>query len=196
MIAENDVDPGGSIVNSSTLCAATAAVMALLIAACAPISSGECARKSAYDIGYSAAMDNADREGRYTRVSKICMKQERAVERQEYLDGFAAGTADFCQPGKGYSWGRRGLGYNGICANPEFDVAYQDGLREFKAEKRGDQIRARLAAIRDRLSVIADVLANGSDLDDTSRRNLVAEEGRLLMERRDLLEEKRLLIPR
>ncbi len=171
-------------------------VMVLSVPAFAPISNDECARESAYEIGYSAAMDNADREGRYARVSKICMKQERAIERREYLEGFTAGSADFCQPGEGYSWGRRGLGYNGICANPEFDVAYQSGLQEYQKEKRSDEIRVRLSVIRDRLTSIADALSNGRKIDDKSRSNLIAEERRLFIERHDLLEEQRLLSPR
>lgn len=151
-------------------------------------------QESAYDIGYDAALENADRDGRFERVSKICIKQDRVVDRAQYLEGFAAGTAAFCEVGNGFGWGRRGRAYNGICQDAEFDMAYDAGLRAYKVEKRMEEIRSRLEYIRGRLSSITDILRN-EPLTDERRRALIAEEDRLIIERSDLLTEQQSLAP-
>lgn len=164
------------------------------IGGCAPISREACVQESAYDIGYAAALDNANRDGRFERVSKICIKQDRVVDQAQYLEGFAAGTAAFCQPGNGFGWGRRGRAYNGICQDAEFDMAYDAGLRAYKVEKRMEEIRSRLEYIRGRLSSITDILRN-EPLTDERRRALIAEEDRFIIERSDLLTEQQSLKP-
>jgi hypothetical protein len=165
----------------------------MALAACAPISREGCIAESAHDIGYAAAMDNADRAGRFQRVSKICAKQSRVVDLAEYDKGFDAGTATFCAIDNGYRWGRNGRSYKGVCASTEFRVAYENGLQIYNVEKRQEQIRTRLSEIRDRLSSIADSLKNDNALSEKRRRALVAEEDRLLIERKDLLSEQRSL---
>lgn len=164
------------------------------LVACAPISRESCASDSAYDIGFAAAMDNAEPGSRYQRISTICAKQRRAIDVAEYDRGFEGGTANFCSnPDNGYRWGRQGRSYNGVCANAEFSVAHEDGLRLHKTEKRQAEIRLRLDRIRDRLVWIADILKNDKSLSEDRRRTLVTEEDRLLIERSDLLAEQRSL---
>jgi Protein of unknown function (DUF2799) len=112
------------------------------LASCAPISRESCINDSAYDIGFAAAMDNAEPGSRYQRISKICAKQSRAVDVAEYDRGFTAGTERFCSnPDNGYRWGRQGRSYNGVCVNAEFNVAHENGLRLQKTEKRQAEIR-------------------------------------------------------
>ncbi len=161
--------------------------------ACAPISRDGCIKDSAYDIGYAAAMDNADRAKRLRDVSKICGKQGREIDAAEYATGFDAGTKIFCIPDNGYSWGLKGRGYNGICANAEFGAAYEDGQRIYRIEQRRIAIRNRLEEIRNRLASIARTLEEDTTLSEERRRALRRQEDELLLERRDLLAEQRSL---
>ena len=167
------------------------------LAACAPISRESCINDSAYDIGFAAAMENAEPDDRYQRISKICAKQSRTVDVVEYDRGFEVGTANFCSsPDNGYRWGRQGRNYNGVCASAEFSLAYENGLRLHKVEKREAEIKLRLDRIRDRLVSISDMLKNDKSLSEDKRRALAAEEDSLLLERSDLLAEQRSLATR
>jgi Protein of unknown function (DUF2799) len=174
-------------------------VLALLcgcvLAGCAPISRDSCINDSAYDIGYAAAMDNADREDRLRDVSKICAKQGRKIDMAEYAEGFEAGIKIFCAPDNGYRWGLRGRSYNGICRDPAFGAFYEDGRRVFKIEQRRVAIRDRLSGIRDRLSGIAKQFDEDKSLSEEHKRQLRREEDKLLLERQDLLAEQRGLGP-
>jgi Protein of unknown function (DUF2799) len=163
------------------------------LAGCAPISRESCINDSAYDIGRTAAMDNADQADRLRDVSKICSKQGREIDSTEYARGFDAGTTAFCVPDNGYRWGLKGRSYNGICADPAFGAAYDDGLRVFKIEERRVEIRDRLDAIRDRLAGIARQLDEDKTMSDERKRQLRREEDELLLERSDLLSEQRSL---
>ena len=165
------------------------------VAGCAPISRESCINDSAYDIGYAAAMDNADRVNRLQSVSKICGKEGREVDEAEYTEGFDAGTSAFCVVDNGYRWGLRGRGYNGVCADPAFGAAYDDGLRIYKVQQRGKAIRERLETIRSRVTNIQRVLDEDQTLTEERRRKLMREWDGLLLERRDLLAEQQSLPP-
>lgn len=162
---------------------------------CATISEESCAYDSAYDIGYAAAMDNVERADHLSVVSKICGKQGRDIDIAEYSDGFAAGTSDFCQPEFGYRWGIKGRSYNGICANPAFGAAYEDGRRIYKVEKRRSAIRERLEEIRSKLANISKLLDEDDTLTDERKRELLRKEDSLRLERRDLIAEQASLPP-
>ena len=164
---------------------------------CAPISRESCANDSAYDIDHAAAMDNADRQERQLKVSKICGKQGREIDDAGFAAGFEAGTKAFCEPGYGYRWGFAGRRYNGICANTAFSAAYEDGFgvyliekRRAEAEKRRTDIRDRLTGIRARLVTIRRLLDEDVALTDQRKRRLLHEEDSLLLERSDLLAEQ------
>lgn len=165
------------------------------LASCAPISRESCINDSAYDIGYAAAMDNADRMNRLQSVSKICGKEGREVDVAGYTEGFDAGTSAFCVADNGYRWGLRGRGYNGICADPAFGAAYDDGLRIYKIQQRGKAIRERLEMIRSRVANIQRILDEDKTLTEERRRKLSREWDGLLLERRDLLAEQQSLPP-
>lgn len=162
---------------------------------CAPISRESCLNDSAFDIGYDAAMDNADPEVRRRDVSKVCQKQGREIDMLEYSNGFEAGAKAFCVPDNGYRWGLKGRGYNGTCADPAFGAAYDDGLRVYRVEQRLTAIRDRLHGIRSRLSLIAKLFDEDKTLSDERKRELRREEADLLLERGDLLAEQRSLSP-
>jgi hypothetical protein len=160
------------------------------LSSCAPVSRESCINDSGYDIGYSAAMDNADRATRLRAVNKICGKQGREVGLAEFNAGFEAGTAAFCVPDNGFRWGKMGRSYNGVCASEDFGAAYEDGLRIHKIEQRRKAITDRLDQIRFRLSGITKMLDEDKTLTPERRRALVREEDQLLLERRDLLAEQ------
>jgi Protein of unknown function (DUF2799) len=163
------------------------------VVGCAPISRESCINDSAYDIGYAAAMDNADRVNRLQSVSKICGKEGREVDVAGYSEGFDAGTDAFCVVDNGYRWGLRGRGYNGVCQDPAFGAAYDDGLRIYKIQQRGKAIRDRLETIRSRVANIQRLLDEDKTLTEERRRKLSREWDGLLLERRDLLAEQQSL---
>ena len=160
---------------------------------CAPISRESCINDSAYDIGYAAAMDNADRIDRLQSVSKICGKEGREVDIAEFTEGFDAGTNAFCVADNGYRWGLRGRGYNGACADPAFGAAYDDGLRIYKVQQRRTAIRDKLESIRSRIDSIQRTLDEDETLTEQRKRELMREWDGLLLKRSDLLAEQRSL---
>lgn len=170
-------------------------MFAVVLNSCAPISRESCRNDSAFDIGYKAAMNNADQNDRGLNITKTCRKQGREIDLSEYSAGFESGTKIFCLPDNGYRWGRTGRGYNGICANPEFSAAYEDGLSIYRTEQRRTAIRDRLVGIRWRLSTIAKLFDEDKTLTEERKRELRREEERLLLERSDLLAEQRGLQP-
>ena len=157
---------------------------------CAPISRESCINDSSYDIGHAAAMDNANRQDRQLKVSKICGKQGREIDEAGYSAGFVEGTKAFCVADFGYQWGAAGRSYNGICKSGAFSAAYEDGFSVYLIEKRRTDIRSRLTGIRDRLAVIGWALDESTTLTDKRKRELLNEVDRLLLERSDLLAEQ------
>ena len=170
-------------------------ISAATLFGCAPISRESCINDSAFDIGYSAAMDNADSEDRRRDVSKVCAKQGREIDQAEYSEGFDNGVKAFCVADNGYRWGLKGRGYNGICASSAFGAAYDDGLRIYRVEQRRTAIGNRLISIRDRLSIIMKVFDEDKALTETRKRELRREEDSLLLERSDFLAEQQNLSP-
>lgn len=176
-------------------CVVCIVTFAVVLNSCAPISRESCRNESAFDIGYHAAMDNADQNDRGFNITKICRKEGREIDHSEYSAGFEWGTKTFCLPDNGYHWGRKGRVYNGICANPEFSAGYEDGLSMYRAEQRRTTLRDRLVGIRWRLSTIAKLFDEDKTLTEERKRELRREEQRLLLERSDLLAEQRELQP-
>jgi Protein of unknown function (DUF2799) len=128
-------------------------------------------------------------------IAMIVCKQGREIEIDGYSTGFDAGTRAFCTADNGYSWGLKGRTYNGICADPSFSAAYEDGQRIFRVEQRRTAIRDRLEDIRTRLTNISGLLDEDKTLSEERRRALVRQHDELLRERRDLLAEQQSLRP-
>lgn len=166
-----------------------------VLPSCAPISRDSCVNDSAEQIGYRAAMDNADRELRMREIDRTCIKFGREVDIQGYLDGFEAGTRAFCVPDNGYRWGLAGREYNGICRDPEFGMAYAEGKRVYRIEQRRRTIRDRLEEIRSSLSSIERRLDENKEMTDERRRELLRRRDDLKRERRDLQDERDSLPP-
>jgi hypothetical protein len=160
-------------------------LVATLPTGCAPITRESCLNDTAYDIGRAAALDNAERPTRLREVGKICGKAGREIDEAEFSQGFEVGLSVFCEPSNGYRWGRQGRAYNGICADTEFGMAYEDGFEAYRLEQKRNAIRDRLSEIRDRLSSTATKL-DDKNLPDEDRRRLLAQQDRLLLERSDL----------
>ncbi len=159
------------------------------LSSCATISKKSCQRDSWYDVGFKGAVDNHDRADHISDVTKICGNLGITVDQPMYDQGFAEGTARFCEPENGYQWGLKGRSYNGICGSSEFTAAYSDGYRIYKIQERRTAIVNRLATIRDRLATI-DTELDDKRLTDDDKRKLEREENTLFLERDDLLEEQ------
>jgi hypothetical protein len=162
------------------------------LASCATISKESCLQDSWYDIGFNGAADNKDRADHISDVTKICGKLGVSADMPLYSKGFEDGTRQFCDPDNGYQWGLKGRSYNGICANPRFSAAYDDGYRIYTIEQRRNAITSRLSSIRDRLAAI-DKALDEKTLTEEQKRKLTREFDKLLLERSDLLAEQRSL---
>jgi Protein of unknown function (DUF2799) len=163
--------------------------LCLIVGSCATISKDSCRNDSWYDIAFKGAMDNHDRADHISDITKTCGKIGIGVDLNLYERGFADGTRQFCEPDNGYQWGLKGRLYNGICANPEFSSAYDDGYEIYKIRQRRNEIDNRLAVIEGRLAGITQEL-EAENLTKEKKRSLEREYNKLLSERSDLKAEK------
>jgi hypothetical protein len=186
-------DEQGDFMTKQTSLLLFASALLAMLTGCATISEDSCRHDSWRDIGFDAAMRNHGHADHVSDVTKICGKLGITVDYDQYEDGFGEGTRAFCDPANGFNWGRKGKSYNGVCANPQFSAAYNEGYDIYRIEQRHIAIRSRLGSIRDRLANITARLDEDRTLSDEQRNKLLREFDNLLLERRDLLSEQRAL---
>ncbi len=114
---------------------------------CATMSEEECVTGDWYAIGYEdgAQGRSADRIGKYR---KACADHNITPDLRAYQDGRAEGLREFCQPRIGFSVGKRGNSYSGICPadlEPAFVAAYQEGKHLYTLRAQVNSTTRRLA---------------------------------------------------
>ena len=134
------------------------------LSGCASMNADECATSDWSAIGYEDGSRGytADRFGNHR---KACAKHGVTANFQSYRLGRDQGLEDFCQPGRGFSYGANGGHYNGVCAagmEPEFLEAYRAGHKLHT-------LRANVSAANSRLYSLE------SELDNTKNRIVAAE---------------------
>ncbi|MDH5499990.1 MAG: DUF2799 domain-containing protein [Gammaproteobacteria bacterium] len=96
---------------------------------CASMSSDECMASDWSAIGYEDGSRGYTSD-RFSQHRKACAKHGVTADFSAYQTGREQGLVEYCQPGRGFSVGVNGGGYNGVCsANLEGDFldAYNAG---------------------------------------------------------------------
>jgi len=131
---------------------------------CASMSADECAAVDWTTIGFEDGSRGytADRLGSHR---KACAKHGVTPDLAAYQNGHAQGVEAFCQPGRAFSHGVNGGGYNGVCPahlEPEFLDAYNAGHQLYS-------LRSSLNAANSM------IYARESELDRVKERIVAAE---------------------
>ncbi len=101
------------------------------LSACASMSNDECVASDWSAVGYEDGSRGYTSD-RFSQHRKACAKHGVTADFSAYQTGREQGLVEYCQPGRGFSEGVNGGGYNGVCsANLEGDFlnAYNAGHR-------------------------------------------------------------------
>jgi len=121
------------MIHSRTIWSAT---IVLTLSGCAAMNEQECLVSDWRTVGFEdgALGRPVESIGGYRQA---CAKHGVAVDLDRYRSGHADGTRNFCQPAKGFNYGRSGAAYNGVCpADLEYDflAAYDEGRHLYGLE--------------------------------------------------------------
>ncbi len=172
---------------------------------CATMSADECVTSDWHAIGYEdgARGYTADQLG---NRRKACAKHGVTPDFEAYRAGRKKGLRQYCQPSRGFSLGKSGARYNGVCPSrlePEFLDAYNSGhqlytlrakvnsatgqisAKEHELENNKDRIRSAEAQLISSETTIQDRVLLLADLKELSERTgqLEAEIDELIAER-------------
>lgn len=168
------------------------AVVALItLAGCETMSAEECATADWRALGYADA-DRSGQDGLANRAES-CAEKGITADVSAYRSGFDNGLRAFCQPGRGFDFGRRGSTFNGYCPadlDEDFRYAYSDGRRVYDLQQEIDRARTAVdTAMRRRDELDDDIrgqegLLQAATTEDERRRIRATIEG-MRRERRD-----------
>lgn len=122
----------------------TLLLLALLLQSCATMSRDECLQADWYIKGLADASDGYALD-RIDDHGKACARVGVVPKVQDYEAGHKKGARLFCVANKGYSEGRRGASYNGICPQDleqNFLRAYRDGQDLFALQQQITQLNS------------------------------------------------------
>lgn len=111
---------------------------ALLLASCATMSKDECRSADWYIKGLADASDGYALD-RLDDHAKACARAAVTPKAKDYEAGHKKGARLYCVPDKGYSEGRNGASYNGICPRDlegNFLRAYRHGQELFVIQQK------------------------------------------------------------
>lgn len=129
-------------INSVVLC-----LLSLLISSCATMSKDECKQADWYLKGVDDATQGFALD-RVVEHGKACARINIVPDMKEYREGHTKGAHLYCVPEKGYSEGRNGAAYNGICpaaAEGKFLRAYRDGQDLYNIQRRIDAMHSQIS---------------------------------------------------
>ena len=117
-------------------------IATIMFTGCSTMSKEECKMADWYLKG----LDDATAGYAVDRViehGKACAKVKVTPNMRDYREGHAKGARLYCVPEKGYSEGRRGAAYNGICPvelEGKFLRAYKDGQELYIIQRNIDNL--------------------------------------------------------
>ena len=100
---------------------------------CASMSADECMMSDWSAIGYEDGARGYTSD-HFSQHRKACAKHGVSADFQAYQRGRDQGLEEFCQPGRGYTYGENGGRYNGVCPaqfEPDFVAAYNAGYKHY-----------------------------------------------------------------
>lgn len=142
-----------------------ASMITLALSGCATMNEQECLVSDWRSVGFEDGARGRPVEtiGNYRQA---CTKHGVSPDLESYRSGHADGVQSFCQPVRGFNYGRSGATYRGVCpADLEYSflAAYNDGrqLHELEAALRSadSQIAQRKRALENIRAEIADTEA-------------------------------------
>jgi hypothetical protein len=122
-------------------------LLASFVSSCATMSKDECKQADWYLKG----VDDATQGFALDRViehGKACARVNIVPDMKEYREGHGKGARLYCVPEKGYSEGRNGAAYNGICPpalEGRFLRAYNDGQELYAIQHRMDAMHSQIS---------------------------------------------------
>jgi len=113
-----------------------ASMITLVLSGCATMNEQQCLVSDWRSVGFEDGARGRPVEtiGSYRQA---CTKHGVSPDLESYRSGHADGVESFCQPVKGFNYGRSGAAYRGVCpANLEnsFLAAYNDGRQLYELE--------------------------------------------------------------
>ena len=118
-----------------------------VLSGCATMSKDECKQADWYLKGVDDAMQGYALE-RVIDHGKACARIDITPDMRAYRQGHEKGARLYCVTDKGYSEGRRGAVYNGICPQDlegNFLRAYRDGQELFRIEQNMNRLSAEIS---------------------------------------------------
>jgi hypothetical protein len=120
----------------------------LALSGCATMSKEECKQADWYlkgveDASQGYALDRVIEHG------KACARANVVPDMKDYREGHVKGARLYCVPEKGYSEGRKGASYNGICpveTEPKFLRAYHDGQELYTIQRNIDRMATQISS--------------------------------------------------
>lgn len=119
-----------------------AVTLAILLSGCATMSKEECQHADWYLKGVEDATQGYPLD-RVIEHGKACARVKIEPDMKAYRQGHNKGARLYCVPAKGYSEGRKGASYNGICPvelEDKFLRAYRDGQELYNIEHKIDEL--------------------------------------------------------
>lgn len=128
-----------------------------LLSGCSSLSKDECLHTDWEALGFEDGAKGVQ-INQIQEYRQDCTKHGVQMDLARYKVGRKVGLEEFCQPHSGYSAGRSGYSYRGICA-PELEVAflerYRDGQIVYKAERRLRDIESNLSGANNKINSLA-----------------------------------------
>ena len=175
------------------------------LSGCATMSADECITSDWHAIGYEDGARGYTAEQIGSR-RQACAKHGVTPDFEAYKAGRRKGLRQYCQPSRGFSLGKSGARYKGVCPNklePAFVDAYNSGFqlhtlrsnvnratnqinaKEHELENANDRIRSAEAQLIASETTIQDRVLLLQDLKELSERTgqLEAEIDNLIAER-------------
>lgn len=155
--------------NNKLLMLCTILLGSSLLSSCATMSKDECMHADWYIKG----LDDASQGYALSRIaehSKACARAKVTPVIKDYEDGHKKGARLYCVPEKGYSVGRDGSSYNGICPQDlesNFLRAYRDGQELYSIQRKTNNLTSEISSNQARIdSLYSEIQALKYDISE------------------------------
>lgn len=134
----------------------TPLILSALLSGCASLSKEECKAANWYAIGVEdgAQGESLEHLGEHRRA---CAEYGVTPQTGPYMAGRDEGLKSFCTYDRGFSHGRYGLSYNGVCPDRLAGI-FLDG---YQRGKEVYELKHRLDHVQDQIEKIKTALKNG-----------------------------------
>jgi uncharacterized protein DUF2799 len=132
---------------------ASSLALAVLLAGCATLGKDECLHADWYAIGIEdgAGGKALERLGEHRRA---CAKHAIAPDADRYVAGRDHGLESFCTQQSGFTHGRAGHAYGGVCPaslSRNFLAGYQRGRELYESNRRLTELEREISRIKNAL---------------------------------------------